>query len=107
MKKLINGWRKIEGDQLPELIFNAIKSNNGFRYGQWIDGFVKDNKFIVVTNDGGYYKVHAKFMIWNSYGENQEKVSSEAIWNKKDLMVRLNDLFSESGRFSMTCAEYT
>ena len=97
----INGFKAIKTDTLPDEIFNRIVEANGFKYhgSQWLFGYAfqrNDNKeFIVVTNDGGYYKVHAQFMIWHVNQNNV--VCSQACWTLASMRRSMKSLLNGTG----------
>ena len=81
-------WKKFEGEQLPKnACYHKSKydptpeGHNIFEYGGcWIEAYYKGEspetatEWIVVTDNGGFYKVHASYMIWHPNG-------SQACWS--------------------------
>lgn len=81
LKQQLNqsGWKKFEGETLPPQACTHIspyrkEPSSIFEYGgSWIIGWTYykgDNpetatEWIVVTNNGGFYKVDAEFMLWH------------------------------------------
>jgi hypothetical protein len=60
------GWKEFKGeDELPEAALPLIEKTNMFQYpGGWHKAFYKGDQWIIVTNNGGFYKVGAEFMVW-------------------------------------------
>ncbi len=100
MKKInfnCNGWKEFEGDTLPDSAQEFIKSkllphNNRnwkhcFAYYKGNDPQTTKN-WIIVTDDGGYYKVDAEYMIWS------EK-HILAMWSTKHLFKTLTAIMMD------------
>jgi len=106
-KNLLNqsGWKKFEGEFLPEQArFSKSKyshtpeGQNIFEYGgHWIIGktFYKgDNpetatEWIVTTDNGGFYKVDAEYMLWQF-----PSGGAQALWSNASLKKSLNSLLT-------------
>ena len=91
--RTVNGWVE-NREELSEEVGDAIVSHGGFKYG---DGtyrhyFKKDNDFIVVTPDGGYYKCNAIYCVWYKIGDN---VSMQCCWSRAALNRTLKSLKTE------------
>ena len=95
----INGFTAIKTDTLPDEIFNRIVEANGFKqHGvHWLFGyaFQRGKDFIVVTDDGGYYKVFAQYMIWHT-NENGV-VCSQACWSTASMRRSMKSLLNGTG----------
>ena len=66
-------FKKLKGEILPQAAWDFVKSKNGFKYSNgWCAAYYKGNDpetatdWIVVTTDGGFYKVNALYMIWSN-----------------------------------------
>lgn len=67
-------WKQFKGEELPESANKWAEENNIWRSGRagWIEAFYEGNdakaatNWIIVTDDGSYYKVHAVFSVWGS-----------------------------------------
>jgi glyoxylate utilization-related uncharacterized protein len=84
------GWKEFKGiDQLPTSSHIMIKSQDIFRSQRgWFKAFYNGDvntteKWIIVTPDGGYYKVFAKYMIW-CHDE-----GASACWTTKSMKAML------------------
>lgn len=88
--RTINGWVE-NTENLPKNVVDAIIAANGFKYGDgsYCDYFKKDDDFIVVTPDGGYYKVDAIFSVWYKIGDT---VGMQCIWSMAALKRTLKSL---------------
>lgn len=95
-----NGWNNFTGTELPQRVFDMIKKSNGFqcRGASWCMGAVyykgdieTTNDWIVTTDDGGYYKVGAEFMIWHP-GKKSGEFNAQAIWSTAALKRSLKSL---------------
>lgn len=107
LKKQVSqsGWKKFEGDFLPEQArFSKSKyctkpeGQNIFEYGgSWIIGWTYykgDNpetatEWIVVTDNGGFYKVGAQYMLWQF-----PSGGSQACWSNASLKKSLKSLLT-------------
>lgn len=85
-----NGWKPFTGESLPKnACFHKSKydtdpnGHNIFEYGGcWIEGFTyykgdspeTATEWIITTDNAGFYKVHASYMIWHPNG-------SQALWS--------------------------
>lgn len=92
-KRIVNGWVENK-DTLSQEVVNAIIAANGFRYGDgsYCEYFKKDNDWIVVTPDGGYYKVNASYSVWYKIGDT---VRMQCIWSNAALNRTLKSLKTE------------
>lgn len=84
------GWKEFKGkDELPTSAQPLIDKVNLFKAGRgWYKAFYNGDvnttdKWIIVTPDGGYYKVFARYMIW-FYDE-----GASACWSDKSLKAML------------------
>lgn len=69
------GWSEFKGNnQLPMSAHPMIERTEMFKYpGGWYKAFYKGDvettdKWIIVTANGGFYKVNAIFMVWTYDG---------------------------------------
>lgn len=101
-----SGWKKFEGVQLPPQarVHNSQyreEATNIFEYGgNWVIGwtYYKGNnpetatEWIVVTNNGGFYKVDAEYMLWHIPSGTVQALWSNAAVKKslKSLMLTGN-----------------
>ena len=75
-----------------------MHKNNCFRWGGscvlflYKGDFATTKQFIAVMDDGGFYKVGAKYIVWNRADEGQEALHSQAIWSNKALGNTLTSL---------------
>jgi hypothetical protein len=92
-KRTINGWVEMT-TELPQTIVDAIIASNGFKYGDgsYCGGFVKGDDFIIITPDGGYYKVNASYSVWYKIGDT---VRMQCIWSMAALKRTLKSLKTE------------
>lgn len=82
-----NGWENKVGE-LPKDIIDKVIASNGLKWHSNIWLYVKDDKWIMVTDDGGYYKVHAEWMVWH-VSPRTGNVLATAIWSVKSLFNNL------------------
>jgi hypothetical protein len=90
----LNNFVKLPiNEPIPDDVFNIIKEHNGFNYNgiSWFHNisFQRGKDFIIVTDDGGYYKVDAEWMIW-SFIDGQ--FGSQAIWSNTALENSITSL---------------
>ena len=92
----VNGWVENTED-LPQSVVDAITAANGFKYGDgsYCQYFKKGDDFIVVTPDGGYYKVDAVYFVWFKIGR---EVRMQCIWSMAALKRTLKSLKTEGKR---------
>lgn len=93
-------WKPFLGtDTLPAMAKEFAIEANAFKSGcgNWLIGciFYKGDiettkDWIIVTNDGGYYKVDAYYMIWHRYSPTQ--IGAQAIWSNAALKRSLKSL---------------
>lgn len=82
-------WKFAETTEIPEWIKEALLKENAFRSGspQWyIDTLFfnsKEKKFMIVFNDGWYYKVNAEFALW--YINEQGNLVLQCCWSHSHL----------------------
>ena len=88
------GWKEFKGhDELPASAQAMIKEKDLFRGGNgWYKAFYNGDvntteKWIIVTPDGGYYKVFARYMIWFY------NAGASARWTDKSLKEALAAAF--------------
>ena len=91
---ICNGWKEFEDEILPE---SAIKFMNSLSPGRqnwnWCYAYyLGENpneaiEWIIVTDDGWYYKVDAEFMIWS-------KKYQLAIWSVKHLFKVITSIMN-------------
>jgi hypothetical protein len=100
-----SGWKKFEGEFLPEQArfykskySHTPEGQNIFEYsGHWIIGktFYKgDNpetatEWIVTTDNGGFYKVGAEYMLWQF-----PSGGAQALWSNASLKKSLKSLLT-------------
>ena len=79
-------WTKYEGEEFPAEASKFAKDNDIFQWhGRWTEIFFKGKSmkkaidWIIVTDDGGSYKVGATWMLWN-------KDYVKAAWSRKALI---------------------
>ena len=94
------GWKPFLGtESLPPAAIKYATDNDIFRsrYGSWIIGAVfyrgdinTTKEWIIVTDDGGYYKVFAKFSMWHQ-SVNGVPVM-QCLWSVKSLKKSLRSL---------------
>ena len=84
------GWKEFKGkDELPASAQPMIAEKNIFKGGRgWYKAFYNGDvnttdKWIIVTPDGGYYKVFAVYMVWVYTG------GASARWTDKSLKAAL------------------
>lgn len=91
------GFQNIEkiNDRLEEILINQ----NFTMYGCYFSGYVfskgdakTTNNFVFITDDGGFYKVGAEYMIWYWHEKLQEIVGI-ARWSMESLEHGLEELF--------------
>ena len=80
-------WKRFKGESLPgaalEFMRKKLLPHNNQRWG-WVDAhFLGDDPetaehWIIVTDDGGYYKCGAQFSVWNPRG-------MMCVWSKRHL----------------------
>jgi len=85
-------WVEFEGDTLPKSAMDFVKGKNGFRYDNgWTDAYYEGDdpktakNWLVVTDDGGFYKVDAQYMIWHPD-------TVRARWSTKSMKTALKAL---------------
>src|SRR6185369_11098696 len=93
-------WKKFDGKQLPLNAHNWAQETDIFRNDSvhWIKNYVwyegetpeTATDWIIVTDDGWYYKVMAEFMIWYTLPDGT--MGAQAIWTKKHLNKSLENL---------------
>lgn len=92
--KPTNGWKQFEGDEMNSALQKFVKKKNAFKYdGNWIEAWYKGNPettsdWILITDDGGFYKVDAEWMIWFPKG-------AQAIWSLSHLPKALKHIMSK------------
>lgn len=92
--KTVNGWQQLPADvKLPMSAIKWTTEREVFRYkGDVVAAFYKGEiettkDWIIVTDDAGFYKHRAKYMVWSvSY--------VLARWSIASLKQLLQDLFS-------------
>ncbi len=89
---LPNNWKTFDSNlELPLNISTIIKNSNGFKMSnKFIYSLTKDSNWIVVTEDGEYYKDGAKYMVW--YIVNYKCTKNQALWSDKSLFNTLHSL---------------
>jgi hypothetical protein len=97
-------WKPFKGRILPESARNFSDKGDIFRYnGHWLMDaiFYKGDTpetatdWIIVTDDGGYYKCFAKFGIWHT--SQKGEVVLQCIWSVAHLKRSLKSLI-ETGK---------
>ena len=102
-------WKAFLGDQLPESAIEWTKKHDVFRgYGSWIIGMAyymgetpeTATRWILVTDDGGYYKVHASYMLWYDTGVDDEYkgLRNQALWSLASLKRSLKSFIFHGKR---------
>ena len=87
-------WKQFKIGVLPDYVQEYINEKSHDGMGSIFRVYYKElpksiNDWIIVTDNGWYYKVGATYMVWK--GED----IAMAIWSDKYLKVVLNDLFNE------------
>lgn len=93
-------WKLWEEEELPEHIGKILDAKRAFAGGGgWCTGaaFYKGDPktstdWIVVTDNGGYFKVGAEFMVWYK-PESKEEYGAQAVWSVSHLKKTLKSLF--------------
>ena len=87
--KLFNNWVDREDLLLPQVAQNIMEKHNAWKYNheEYVMAFYKGdpettNDWLIITQDGGAYKVWAEFMLWTQSG-------GWASWTYKHLLVQL------------------
>lgn len=96
MKELnnINGWKIAPGESVPKECEDYIESHNAgvFKYtNHYLEIWSKDEEWVIVTGDGGFYKVGAQYMIWHPHPEHG--MVAQAVWSFEHLIKSLESLF--------------
>lgn len=88
------GWVRFTGEELPEIIFKKLEEERAFRsgHGRWFSDLVfyrGDNpetseNWIIIMNDGGYYKVDAEFAFWYTRDPGQD-MGMNCVWSDAHL----------------------
>ena len=88
-------WKRFDGEELPPALLKLMQDADCFRsgHGCWLIGTVwykgysleEATEWVVVMDDGGYYKVWAEYSFWHSYtGTNPEykdKLVLQCVWS--------------------------
>ena len=91
-----HGWSEYKGETLPESANPLIDKTEMFKYpGGWSKAYYKGNvkttdQWIVVTNNGGFYKVDALFMVWEKTGR------ALACWSQKHMKKTVIAFFQDT-----------
>ena len=87
--KIFNNWEDRRGILLPQVAVDMMDKQNAWKYNhaEYVMAFYKGapettKDWIIVTQDGGAYKVDAEFMLWMKDG-------ATASWSYKFLLVQL------------------
>jgi hypothetical protein len=95
------GWKLFTGEDLPKSALEFAKLGECFRsrMGAWLIGCVyykgdvnTTTDWIIVTDDGGYYKVGAQYMIWHKCSTG--KIVAQAIWSNAALKRSMRALIN-------------
>ena len=103
-----SGWKAFLGEKLPpkakEFLQQAREGSTN-KHWNWLVGTVfyrgnieTTNEWIIVTDDGWYYKVRAEFMMWYSRPEytdhmgNKSNSSAQALWSVSSLKKSLRSV---------------
>ena len=92
-------WKDVD-DELPDNVVKKIQDNNGLRYQgtNIVDAYSNGEKWLVVTDDGAFYKHGAEYMVWYIDPKvNDQGVQSQAIWSDKALANTLKS-YKETGK---------
>ena len=103
--KPTNGYSFIE-NEFTDSIANELETAGAFNYyGEWLSGVSmakNENEFIVVTNNGGFFKVGAQYMVWRPIlnREGNRQIVAQAIWSNAALKRTMKSLM-KSGETTM------
>lgn len=82
-------------------IEERLKDENTYncKWGNNIDCFVNEKdptKFVLVRDDGGYFKVDAKFMVWYPFTREDQTtdIGAQALWSFTSLKKTLVSLMT-------------
>lgn len=99
-----------EGKDLPEQLTQLLTDSNAGKYGQYFNDLVFYNgdiettkEWVIVFDDGGFYKVGADTMVWR-YNSEYDSMVARARWSTESLFNGLSEYFT-SGQIS-TDPEY-
>ena len=90
---ITNEWEHFDGDTLPQVAIDWMNKKDAWRGGnEWSDAYYKGdlettNDWVIITPDGGFYKVNAKVMIWHNGG-------SKAAFSQESMINMLNAIFA-------------
>ena len=96
-----SNWKAFEGKVLPESAMTFLNRVEAFQYRcLWIYGGVyykginpeTATEWIVITNGGGNYKVHAEYAMWYTTTARSEGYSMQCVWSKTHLKKTLRNL---------------
>jgi len=86
-----NGWKEFKGENgamLPDSTDTLTEKTEMFKYpGGWCKAFYKgddpktSDQWIIVTNNGGFYKIGASYMVWSPDGR------ARACWSAKTMKI--------------------
>ncbi len=96
----LTDWNYLKEDYLPQNALDWTKEGDIFRSGhsEWIAAYYNGNSpetatdWIIVTNDGGYYKCFAKFGVWHRCSTG--KIVLHCVWSNKHLKKTIKSLLS-------------
>ena len=96
-------WKHYTGEEFPEGAKEFAEKNNIFRsgYAGWFregiyykgDSHETAKEWIIVMDDGGYYKVNAIYMMWYTRPEG-DGCGSQCAWSAKHLKKTLRSLLT-------------
>ena len=101
MRKNFESLEFLNSKTLPPAALAFAEKHNIFRSGDasWFYQMVyyrgdinTTEDWIIITNDGGYYKCHASYMMW--YLNKNGNQGAQALWRKTSLKNSLESLLN-------------
>lgn len=89
-------WKRFKGEELPESAMKFMAERSPNYMSGWCEAWYKGNidntrDWFIVTPDGGYYKVDAKYMTW--YRMPTGKIVGKCNWTKNALYKMRLEVF--------------
>ena len=80
-------YKKLRGNELPSLARKFLEADRA-EWGGWVEAWYRGDidtteDWIIVTDNGGWYKVDAKYMTW--FRNKDGKIGAKANWSKTAL----------------------
>lgn len=102
---LPNGWKDLESfnesGKLPQSALDSIKADI-FQYGGEVQvalyrGETPETakEWIIVTDDGGFYKVDAEYVMWFTKADAPDGYGCQCYWSSKALMTSMTSLMEK------------